>query len=575
MINSVLAVECGSIATTAVLIEQTEGAYAIRATGQAPSTYGPPWDDITLGVQEAIHHIEKIIGRTLLAPGGWPITPQNIQQGVDAFTVISSAGQPLQVVVAGLMQNITLASALRAAATTYTHVTKVVSLDGTQGSEARVQAIQEGQPEVILLVGGTDGGAELPVIELAQVISMTVRLLKNSEMPTVLYAGNIKLRTEMADILGPVAALRSVNNVRPRLDIEDLIEAQVELEHLYLQKKMAKVPGFDKLSNWTKYPVMPVSRSFEKLVGYIGQHNYLNVIGVNIGSRSTTVATQLRDQSPASITRSDVGVGHSLAALLKLVPIEKFHRWLPFELPPEDLYDQLLNKSLYPTTIPTSFEDLMIEQAVAREALGLVVDQAVRGISNPQWNLAIGAGRLLTGSPQAAQAALVMIDGIEPCGVTSLAIDKNGLLNMLGAIAVVEPIAAVKIAAQDAFLNLGTVVAPIGHGAPGKPALKIKLDYGEGEIYEKEVPYGAIEMIDLPLGKTAKLEVRPARHFDIGLGQPGRGAIAEVEGGVLGIIVDTRGRPLRLPKDDLARQEQLQQWLSTLDIPYAAPENND
>jgi hypothetical protein len=574
MTKSILAAECGSTTTTAVLIEQVGGTYTLRATGQAPSTYAAPWEDITIGVQEAIRHIEKNIGRPLLAPAGWPITPQNAQQGVDAFVMISSAGEPLQTVIAGLIQNVSLASALRTAAKTYTQVTKVVSLDGIQSHEGRVQAIQEGRPEVILLVGGTDGGAELPVIELAQVISMTIRLLRDGELPTVLYAGNMKLRTDMADLLGPITPLRSVNNIRPRLDVEDLTEAQLELEQLYLQKKMAKLPGFEKLSNWSKYSVMPVSRSFEKLIAYLGQHNDLNVIGLNLGSRSTTISTQIRGEQPTSITRSDAGVGHSLASLLKLVPIEKFHRWLPFDLSPEELHNHLLNKSLHPAAIPMTDEDILIEQAVAREALRLVV-QSLAKPPNPQWNLMIGTGRLLTGSPQAAQAALVMIDGIEPCGVTSLALDKNGVVNMLGAIAVVEPMAAVKIAAQEAFLNLGTVVAPAGHGTPGKPAIRVKIDFEEGETDEREVPYGTIALIDLPLGKKANLEVRPTRHFDIGLGQPGRGAVAEVEGGLLGIIIDARGRPLRLAKDDLERQEQLHYWLSSLGIIHAPSEDND
>jgi hypothetical protein len=319
---------------------------------------------------------------------------------------------------------------------------------------------------------------------------------------------------------------------------------------------------------------MPASRSFERLVAYLGQHNGLNVIGANIGSRSTTLARQIWGQSPNSTTRSDTGVGHSLTSLLKATPIEKFHRWLPFDISPEELYDQLLNKTMHPTTLPTSAEDLMIEQAITREALRLAANPAQRKTLATQWNLMIGAGRPLTGSPHAAHAALVMIDGLEPYGVTSLALDKNGLVNMLGAIAAVEPLAAVKVAAQDAFLYLGTVVAPAGHGTPGKTAVKIKLTYENDEHYEKEVLYGDIEVIDLPLGQKARLEVRPARYFDIGLGQPGRGAVAEVEGGVLGVIIDARGRPLRLATDDIERQEQLQQWLSALNIGYATSEDH-
>ena len=95
------------------------------------------------------------------------------------------------------------------------------------------------------------------------------------------------------------------------------------------------------------------------------------------------------------------------------------------------------------------------------------------------------------------------------------------------------------------------------------------------EAEEKEILFGDIELLPLPAGEKASLEIRPERHFDIGLGQPGRGAVAQVEGGLLGVIIDARGRPLRLPGDDLERQQQLQQWLNALGVNYATPVDYD
>jgi len=69
--------------------------------------------------------------------------------------------------------------------------------------------------------------------------------------------------------------------------------------------------------------------------------------------------------------------------------------------------------------------------------------------------------------------------------------------------------------------------------------------------------------------------MRPTRHFDIGLGQPGRGAVTEIEGGILGIIIDARGRPLRLPQDEITRHERLAGWFSALDIPTLGHKDND
>lgn len=591
--QSVLAVECGTVTTSAMLIERREGHYRLVGGGQTASTYELPGKDITLGVIEAVRQIERTTGRTLLAPGGWPITPQgNRQQGVDAFVIVSSAGPPLQLVLAGLMQNVTLASARRAAAATYSSVVKVLALEadkdtaetqGDQGSsaEARIRAIQESQPDAIMLVGGTDGGAERPVIDMANALAMALRVLPDPGTPPLLYAGNQALRTQVADILGPLTSLHSVDNIRPTLESENLAIAQTELEKLYIQRKMKLLPGFQKLSNWTKYPVLPASRSFEKLVSYIGRHNNLNVIGVNIGSGATVLATQT-PVTHGTTVRSDAGVGHSLSALLQKVPLSKIERWLPFFMTPEELRNQLLNKSLHPTSLPSTHEELMIEHAVARESLRLVVEQArmswpvelVAGRREIQWNLLIGAGRTLTRAPHPGQAALILLDGVEPWGVTSLALDISGNSNLLGAIAVVEPTAAVEVAARDTFLNLGTVIAPLGHGNLGQPALRVKLTRSDGpEIensdFEAEIPYGSIELIPLSPGQKARLEIRPARHFDVGLGQPGRGAVTEVEGGILGVIIDARGRPLRLPPDESLRRDLLDQWLLKLDTVHA------
>lgn len=595
-LQSILAVECGRVTTTAVLIEQTGDHYRLTATGQTGTTCPPPWNDITAGVTRAIRQIEKLTGRTLLAPAGWPITPQSSeQQGVDAFIIISSAGPPLRLALAGLMDGITLASARRAAAATYTAITNVLGLDAVSGrsatpvarsAEARIQAILQTKPDAILLTGGTDNGAVQPVIEMANVLAMALRVLAPVQQPHVLYAGNIALRPKIAEILGPVAGLTAVDNLRPTLDVENLAPAQLELERMYIQEKMFRLPGFQKLSNWTRYPAVPASRSFDKLIHYLSRHNALNVMGVNIGSGATVVSAHTGECHTITVG-SDAGVGHSLASLVNAVPVQKFRRWLPFDLPPEELENRLLNKSLQPAGLPATFQALMVEHAVATEALRWVMAQArsgwpfqpSTGRGDIQWNLLVGAGRVLVRAPHPGHAALILLDGVEPWGVTSLALDISGTTNILGAVAAIEPVAAVEVAARDTFLNLGTVIAPIGHGSAGQPALRLKISMatpaaGAESPAEFEVPYGAIERIPLPPGQKAVIEIRPGRHFDIGLGQPGRGAVTEVEGGILGIIVDARGRPLRLPPDDARRQEQLALWLSKLDVPDAASRTN-
>ena len=60
---------------------------------------------------------------------------------------------------------------------------------------------------------------------------------------------------------------------------------------------------------------------------------------------------------------------------------------------------------------------------------------------------------------------------------------------------------------------------------------------------------------------TADLELRPTRRFDVGLGTRGQAGTTKVEGGMLGIIIDARGRPLPIAQDPAEQREKIQRWL--------------
>jgi hypothetical protein len=225
--------------------------------------------------------------------------------------------------------------------------------------------------------------------------------------------------------------------------------------------------------------------------------------------------------------------------------------------------------------VPQAWEELLLEYALAREVMRRAVAQArpgwLRGghrplADAPQWDLILGAGRTLTRTPHPAHTALLLLDALEPVGVSKIAVDAGGISATLGGLATTHPLAAAEVVEYDAFLNLGTVVAPLGTARLGDVAIRVKAVYADGREVEKEVNYGAIDVIPLGLGKRATIELKPTRRFDVGLGEPGLGATAEAEGGALGIVIDGRGRPMRLPADDQARREMIRGWLDSLNL---------
>ena len=101
-ITSVLATDCGSTTTKAILIEKRAGEYRLIVRGEAPTTVEAPVEDVTKGALNAIREVEELSGRTLLE-GGSIITPQEGDRGSDLYLSTSSAGGGLQMMVTGVV----------------------------------------------------------------------------------------------------------------------------------------------------------------------------------------------------------------------------------------------------------------------------------------------------------------------------------------------------------------------------------------------------------------------------------------------------------------------------------------
>jgi hypothetical protein len=575
-IGSILVADCGSTRTTVALIERVNGNYRVVAHGESISTHHSPWLDVTIGVQQAIRQIETQAGRRLLNRSGVLIRPHAaLGQGVDEFVAVSSAGAPLRVALAALSTQLSLASVQRAVAGTYALVTGKLALDERPGGRdlnARMQVLRQAKPDIIVMAGGTNGGATRPVLNLAQLVALYNRILEPEERPLIFYAGNDHLASAVAALFAAAGELRIVANVRPGLDVENLDPIKSELEAIYQSRSLARVPGLDVLSQWGNRPVMPTTRSFGQLIRYIGDRYRLKVVGIDLGSTATSLAARAGDLFSLT-TRSDLGIGLNASGALEQIAPEDLIRWLPFEMGVDEAREVLLDKGLHSTSVPQIWEDLLLEYALAREVMRQIVTQArpgwLRGGHHPlahapQWDLIVGSGCTLTRTPHPGYSALLLLDALEPVGVSQIALDTSGVAVSLGAVAGVHSLAAAEVVEQDAFLNLGTVVAPLGTARPGEIALRVKVYYPDGREIQQEVAYGSIDLIPLAPGERATLELHPTRRFDVGLGEPGRGVTAEAEGGVLGLIVDARGRPIELPVDAEGRRQLMQEWLNSL-----------
>ncbi len=591
-INSILATDCGSTTTKAVLIEKRDGVYRLIVRGEAPTTVEKPFEDVTAGARNAIREIEELTGRKLLDDKGI-ITPQKGKDGVDVYLSTSSAGGGLQMMVAGVVKSMTAESAQRAALGAGAIVMDAIAINDGRKPHQKIERIRHLRPDMILLSGGVDGGTKKHVVEIAELIAAAEpkpRLGIGFKLP-IIYAGNRDAVSNIALTLGDMMDLRVVPNIRPVLEREVLGPAREEIHNLFMEHVMAQAPGYDKLMKWTPVPIMPTPAAVGSLVEMVGREQGITVIGVDIGGATTDVFSFFEQTFNRTVS-ANLGMSYSICNVLLEAGLANIARWIPFDIDEADLRNRIRNKMIRPTTVPQTIEELIIEQAIAREALRLAfvhhktLATGLKGIHRGgtfdrfmeqqkgpgtlidmlRLGLLIGSGGVLSHAPRRIQAALMLIDGFEPCAVTRLAVDSIFMMPQLGVLATVHPEASTQVFDRDCLIRLGSVVAPAGQ-APGKSpgeVVRVRGTRANGETFEESVKFGEMRRIVLPEQEKVKISVRPAHGFDVGAG-PGRAVEAELEGGVCGLIIDGRGRPLVLPTDRKARNAKLAEWFRALD----------
>ncbi len=574
-IGSILAIDCGTVLTKAILLDRVDGSYHFIARGTALTTTGAPWHDIAPGIQHAVEQVEDITGRTLLDNAGRLIIPQRGPLvGVDACVMVSSASPPLRTVLAGLVPDLSIASARRAISGTYATVEDIIVQDPRRNmtEEEQIRIILQHRPDVVCIVGGTDGGATLPVLELVETVALACSMIPEGERPQVLFAGNTALRQKVVDVVGGQAPLHSVDNVCPSPTTENPTGLQVELDAVYREKRLSRLPGGEILQRWLNVPLMPVAESFARHIQYLW---YLDeppkgTLGIDVGAAHTLV-TAVFGGEPVVTIGAGMGSVYGVDRILKERGKEALLRWMPTPFKPEQVEGLLLHRMLWPASVPQETEELWLEQGIVREVVRETLQSArfnwrpgkVQPYSHlmPLLDPILISGGILATAPRPGQIALMVLDAIEPIGITTLLVDVHGLAPVLGAVAMLKPLAAVETVDNGGLVNLATVIAPVGTASKGEIILRIRVRYEKGGYLDVEVPYGSLEVLPLSVGEEAVLELRPRGRIDVGLGGPGRGGKRRVRGGLVGLIVDARGRPLQLPTDPYARMAQVQQWL--------------
>jgi uncharacterized protein (TIGR01319 family) len=590
-VNVILATDCGSTTTKAILIQKVDGVYRQTHRGEAPTTVEEPFADVTMGVVNSVTEVAELAGRRLIGEDGRIIQPATDDQGCDIYISTSSAGGGLQMMVAGVVAEMTAASAKRAALGAGAIVMDVIASNDKRRPHEQIQRIRELRPDMILVSGGTDGGDVKKVVEISELIAPAKpqpRFGGEYRMP-VIFAGNKDAAPLVERSFDESIDLTIVDNLRPVLERENLGPARDAIHDMFLEHVMAHAPGYNKLMDWTDSPIMPTPGAVGNILRTIAEQQGINAVGVDIGGATTDVFSVFGPTFNRTVS-ANLGMSYSISNVCAEATMPSVLRWVHFDMDERELRNRVKNKMIRPTTIPQSLEALVFEQAVAREALRLAYQQhkefatTLKGVQqqrtvgdtfsqevsgqtivdNMKLDLLVASGGVLSHAPRMHQTAMLLIDAFQPEGFTTLAKDSIFMMPHLGVLAQVHAKASLEVFERDCLVYLGTCIAPKGHGKPGRPCFSYEI-HGDTLNESGDIEYGDLRLLPLGQGEAATVTVEPAKGFDLG-GGPGRRVVREVRGGTVGLVLDGRGRELILPEDRATCKTTIERWIGALDL---------
>jgi uncharacterized protein (TIGR01319 family) len=590
-IRSVLATDCGSTTTKAILIELVDGEYRQTWRGEAPTTVEAPFEDVTRGVINAATEIQELSGRKLVKEDGTILTPEaSPTEGVDLYISTSSAGGGLQLVVGGVVRSMTAESATRAALGAGAIVMDTFATNDKRKAHEQIERIRQLRPDMILLAGGIDGGTKKHVMALAERIKAArprTRLGGGFNLP-IIFAGNKDVAADVEELLSEIADLQIVDNVRPIMEQENLGPARDKIHDLFMEHVMAQAPGYDKLMGWSDAPIMPTPGAVGLIMQTIAELRGINILGADIGGATTDVFSVFGGVFNRTVS-ANLGMSYSVSNVLAEAGLPAILRWVPFDIEEKELRNRIGNKMIRPTTIPQTLSELKIEQAIAREALRLAFIQhkefavALKGVQQErtiadafrqsgsgdslvqmmELDLLVGSGGVLSHAPRRVQSMRMMIDAFSPEGITELAVDSIFMMPHLGVLSTVNKEAATQVFEKDCIIYLGTCIAPIGEMNANAPVIQVQL--GGSNPINEQVGAATLKRYAFEQGEMVEATLTPLQKtLDIGAG-PGKAVSKTLKAGVVGIVLDTRGRPeIQIPEDASIRVPLLAGWVEAM-----------
>ncbi len=564
---TVLAVKIDKYTNKLFLFDVVDEKYHLIASNETQTTAFAPFNDIQEGIVRSIDALEKITGRKLVGPNAKLIIPsQPDGAGVDQLTVTYGFINQLDVISMGILEDVSLQSAHQLIAMTHLHEVDQISMNDPRKFEDLIAVFANKKPQLLILSGGTENGATRSLSKLVDIILFSLRLLPAEQRPALIFAGNSALAKKIEASFQEITKVYVVPNIRPALERENLSPALKQIGKITTDLLQTSIGGFHTISNLSSSIPVPYSQALGIMTRFLSKLNDSNgaVLTMHFDQEASIMVAC--NQGKLAINISNDFQNENLKHQITPQLINDIKTWSSMYLSEDEIKFKLWNKIIQPQAIATTESDYVLEKSLLRTALKtqLTAFLSENDLTHSIFNQIVLSGHTFSDQLTVEDSLLTILNSVQPRGMTSIFLDSHGLLPVLGAIAIKNKILPVQIMESTAISLLARVFSIESKARYGSSIAKITINYEDGTNAVVPIKKGQFVKLPVSNGQFVKITVQPLRKITVDpLGRNlSKGFV--IQGGLCGVIVDARGRPLTLPKDEARRRDQIKKWKNSL-----------
>lgn len=564
--SSVLAIKIDKRSSKVFFFDVVDEKYHLIASSEVKTTSAPPFNDIREGITKAIDRISHITGRRFFDEESNFILPvQADGSGVDNLVITFGFFSEIKVVSMGLLESVSLESLKKLLSMTQLDHIDQVGMNDQRKLEEIISLFKNKTPEMVIISGGIDDGASISVFKQLEMLLFCIKLLPKEKRPYIIFSGNEGLETKIKETINEITLFDLTPHLRYSLDKENLYPAFIKINKINGELMQQKIGGFGALANFSQSTPMPFSQSMilmAKFLSLIIDDQKKKLLIIDFGKESISFTTG--NGGEGTFSYLNYSLNNNLEQLVKEINFQEIIQTAYEPLDEEEIKLYLWEKTLTPDLVPTTQNHLAIEKALISAIIKNHFFMNELGTS-PRVNeidQIIFSGELFSNYLQSSEALLSVLDGVLPSGISTFYLDSHGILPVLGSIANTNRVLPVQILESSTISLLAKVITIVSSAKIGTIIALIQIEDSDGIKNELTIEQGMIYRLPVQTGQIVKIKIEQKNRVEIDstiLSRP-----LSIQSGICGIIIDARGRPIMMPKEEVKRKDLVKKWLNNL-----------